>query len=147
MILLVRKNYSITLEILPPSLKHSGLLQPIRGMKPFLIMLLMQALFLACISQEVSRENLSGDVPKEFAIGQAAGYRGIIQVRIAMEQGVITEITVIESSEDSAIGGAAIEDLSDLVLMYNSTNIDAVSGATASSKGFLAAIENAIMNL
>jgi len=74
------------------------------------------------------------------------GYRGMIRVRVGFEQGTITEITVVESREDQAIGGTAIEELTDLVLMYNTTELDAVSGATETSKGFLEAIENAIMD-
>jgi len=74
------------------------------------------------------------------------GYRGIIHVLVGMENGTITEITVIESSEDPAIGGAAIEELTDLVLLYNTTEIDAVSGATETSRGFLEAVENAIFS-
>ena len=79
--------------------------------------------------------------------GAAMGYRGIIRVRVGMENGTITEITVLESREDRAVGGAAIEELTDLVLMYNTTELDAVSGATESSEGFLAAVENAIMGV
>jgi uncharacterized protein with FMN-binding domain len=79
--------------------------------------------------------------------GAAQGYRGTIRVRVSMENGAVTDITVIESREDRAVGGAAMEELADLVLMYNTTEIDAVSGATETSKGFLAAIENAIMDL
>jgi uncharacterized protein with FMN-binding domain len=79
--------------------------------------------------------------------GSAMGYRGEIRVRVAYTQDTITEITVIESSEDRAVGGAAIEELTDLVLMYNTTEIDVISGATETSKGFLEAIENAIMGL
>jgi len=81
-----------------------------------------------------------------FYEGAAMGYRDMIHVRVGMEDGAITEITVIESSEDSAIGGAAIEELTDLVLMYNTTEIDAVSGATETSRGFLEAVENAILS-
>jgi len=81
-----------------------------------------------------------------FYDGAAMGYRGMIHVRVGMEDGAITEITVIESDEDSAIGGAAIEELTDLVLMYNTTEIDAVSGATETSRGFLEAVENAILD-
>ena len=79
--------------------------------------------------------------------GAAMGYRGMIRVRVGLEQGAITEIAVIESREDRNVGGAAIDELTDLVLMYNTTELDAVSGATESSEGFLAAIENAIMGL
>jgi uncharacterized protein with FMN-binding domain len=78
--------------------------------------------------------------------GAAPGYRGTIRVRVGYENGAITDITVIESREDRAVGGAAMEELADLVLMYNSTEVDAVSGATETSKGFLAAIESAILN-
>jgi uncharacterized protein with FMN-binding domain len=81
-----------------------------------------------------------------FYEGAAMGYRGMIHVRVGMENGAITEITVIEPNEDLAIGGAAIEELTDLVLMYNTTEIDAVSGATETSRGFLEAVENAIFS-
>jgi uncharacterized protein with FMN-binding domain len=93
----------------------------------------------ACMSLQAGNGN--------YYEGSAMGYRGEIRVRVGYEKGAITEITVIESSEDRAVGGAAIEELTDLVLMYNTTELDAVSGATETSKGFLEAIENAIMNL
>ena len=108
--------------------------------------LCITALFLAvallcCCSSRQKTEN--GAVYE----GEAMGYRGIIRVRVGMENGIITEITVLESHEDRAVGGAAIEELTDMVMMYNSTEIDAVSGATETSKGFLEAIENAILRL
>ena len=80
-----------------------------------------------------------------FYEGVARGYRGIIHVRVGVDQGTITEITVLESHEDRNVGGAAIEELTDLALMYNTTELDAVSGATESSRGFLEAVERAIM--
>jgi len=73
------------------------------------------------------------------------GYRGIIRVRVGLDEGTITEIVVVESSEDWNVGGAAIEELTDLALMYNTTELDAISGATETSRGFLEAVENAIM--
>ena len=97
------------------------------------------ALFFGCASQK----NGTG---LEYE-GAAMGYRGVIRVSVVMENGNITEIAVVESHEDEAVGGAAIEELTDLALMYNTTELDAVSGATETSKGFLAAIENAIMGI
>jgi fumarate reductase flavoprotein subunit len=76
--------------------------------------------------------------------GEAAGYRGVIRVRVRVEEGAIAEVHIIESSEDKAVGGAAMEELLDLVLAYNTTSLDAVSGATESSRGILAAVENAL---
>jgi len=80
-----------------------------------------------------------------FYEGAAMGYRGLIRVQVGIDRGTITEITVVESSEDKAVGTAAMEELADLVLMYNTTELDAISGATETSKGFLAAVENAII--
>ena len=79
--------------------------------------------------------------------GAAMGYRGIIHVSVVMENGNIADIEIVESREDEAVGGAAMEELKDLALMYNTTELDAISGATETSRGFLAAIENAIMGI
>ena len=77
--------------------------------------------------------------------GTGQGYRGAITVQVRINGADITEINVIDSIEDKLIGGAAMEELIDMVIMYNSTDIDAVSGATETSRGFLEAVENAIM--
>jgi len=107
-------------------------------MKYFIYLALALAFILGCAS--LKPRNV------DFYEGSAMGYRGMIHVRVGMENGAITEITVIESCEDPAVGGAAIEELTDLALMYNTTEIDAVSGATETSRGFLEAVENAIFS-
>jgi uncharacterized protein with FMN-binding domain len=94
-----------------------------------------------CTSLKTGAETEAGAVYE----GAAMGYRGIIRVRVGLDQGTITEITVVESYEDRNVGEAAIEELTDLVLMYNTTELDAVSGATESSRGFLEAVGHAIM--
>jgi uncharacterized protein with FMN-binding domain len=76
--------------------------------------------------------------------GVAPGYRGLLRVRVAIAEGQIQGIELEEHREDPAIGGAAMEELLDLVLEYNSADLDAVSGATESSAGFLAAVEAAL---
>ena len=77
--------------------------------------------------------------------GTGQGYRGSIRVRVNMEGGSIAAIEIIDSDEDPAVGGAAIEELLDLIISRNATDIDAVSGATETSTGFLEAVENAIL--
>ena len=81
----------------------------------------------------------------EILEGTGMGYRGPIYVRLRVKDGSITEIDV-DSMEDRFVGGAAIEELIDLVIEYNSADVDAVSGATETSKGFLLAVENAIIS-
>jgi len=81
----------------------------------------------------------------EFREGVGQGYRGPIAVQVYVDDGTITEIVVIDSDEDRNVGVAAMEELIELVVLYNSTDIDAISGATETSRGFLEAVRNAIL--
>ena len=89
----------------------------------------------------VQNENI-----QEVREGIAMGYRGPIHVRVNLSAGAITEITIIDSIEDRFVGGAAMEELIDIVIENNSADVDAISGATVTSKGFLSAVNNAIMS-
>jgi urocanate reductase len=90
-----------------------------------------------------ARRTSEGDGEIFEGVGQ--GFRGPISVQVRISEGSITEIEVIDSMEDRFVGGTAIEELIDLVIMYNTADIDAVSGATESSEGFLEAVRNAIL--
>jgi len=86
-------------------------------------------------------------LPGEILEGSAMGFRGLIHVQVRLDGDSITEILVVDSVEDRFVGGAAIEDLIDRVIEYNSTDVDVISGATITSKGFLEAVNQAIMRL
>ncbi|MDR2110599.1 MAG: FMN-binding protein [Spirochaetaceae bacterium] len=76
--------------------------------------------------------------------GFGQGYRGPVHVLVRTSPGGILGIEILEHGDDAAVGGAAMEELLELVLEANSTELDAVSGATESSAGFLAAVEDAL---
>jgi uncharacterized protein with FMN-binding domain len=94
----------------------------------------------SCISYEQKLE-LYRDGDYE---GSGEGYRGNIHVWVQIYQGSISDLEILYHEEDELVGGAAMEELLGLVLDGNSTNIDAVSGATQSSAGFLEAVDNAL---
>ena len=75
--------------------------------------------------------------------GTSQGYRGTIRVLVQLSEGGIEDIYILENDEDS-YALEALEELRELVLEMNSTDLDAISGATASSVGFLEAIEEAM---
>jgi uncharacterized protein with FMN-binding domain len=110
-------------------------------MKNIVFFIMVLVVFAGCITMKGS-QLIAADGVYESA---GMGYRGPIHLRVRIEGGNITEIDILESEEDPLVGGAAIEELTDLVFMYNSIDLDAVSGATESSEGFLKALENAIM--
>jgi len=95
----------------------------------------------AALSRVAESRTVSGEVYE----GTGQGYRGPVCVQVRMDGINIMEIVIIDSEEDRFVGALAMEELTDLVIMYNSTDIDAISGATETSKGFLEAVENAIM--
>ena len=76
--------------------------------------------------------------------GTGRGYRGPITVQIETSLGGIEDIAVIDHRESAFPGGAAMEELLELVLETGSTDLDAVSGATFSSRGFLEAVDDAL---
>jgi uncharacterized protein with FMN-binding domain len=77
--------------------------------------------------------------------GSGQGLRGPVLIRLRIESGVITGLEITRHEDDEFTGGPAMEGLAELVLEYNGPDgVDAVSGATESSAGFLAAVEDAL---
>jgi hypothetical protein len=75
-------------------------------------------------------------------IGQ--GFRGQVRALVQVDENGIAGIE-LNHEDDAEIGGAAMEELLELVLEGNSTeDIDTVTGATESSLGFLSAVEDAL---
>lgn len=77
--------------------------------------------------------------------GSGRGYRGPIHVQVQVSPAGIEDIVITGHEESVYPGAAAMEELLDLVLETGSTDLDAVSGATFSSRGFLDAVEDAIV--
>jgi uncharacterized protein with FMN-binding domain len=75
--------------------------------------------------------------------GTGPGYQGIIKLQIDLSEGGIEDIEILEHQEDS-FAIFALEELRELALEMNTAELDAISGATVSSKGFLSALEEAL---
>lgn len=76
--------------------------------------------------------------------GAAQGFAGEIKVSVFIENDQITDITYQHEGETPSIGGSAMKSLRTKILKTQSTQIDAISGATYTSKGFLSAVETAL---
>ena len=109
--------------------------------KRFLFLWGIPALLLGCLGSGFIRE--AGYTPGIYE-GTGQGYRGPIRVRLQISPAGIEDIVIISHKEGAYPGGAAMEELLEEVLETGSTDLDAVSGATFSSMGFLEAVEDAL---
>ncbi|MCC5910424.1 MAG: FMN-binding protein [Clostridiaceae bacterium] len=87
---------------------------------------------------------IGGTVESEFYEGAAEGYGGEIRLRVEMSEGEILSIEVLEMNETPSIGDVAIEKVVASIVETQSTDVDTVSGATASSLGTMRAVEKAM---
>lgn len=76
--------------------------------------------------------------------GAADGYYGRIVLELETDSSSILDIKILEQHEDELIGGEAIRELRERILEENSTDIDAISGATITSEAFLSALNKAL---
>ncbi len=76
--------------------------------------------------------------------GSAQGYRGEIKVRVTVSGGRITAIDVESSSDDAQFFDRAKNTVISEILSGQTTDVQAVSGATFSSRGIMQAVANAL---
>ena len=76
--------------------------------------------------------------------GSGAGYNGAIRVVVETDTTSIIDINVLPHNEDALIGGEALRELKEYVLETDSTDIDAISGATQTCDGFIQAVDDAL---
>ena len=75
----------------------------------------------------------------------APGYGGDIKVSVDMsDDGRINDIKILEDNETIGVGKVALDKVKGRIVSGQSTNVDAVTGATVSSKGLMLATSKAL---
>lgn len=77
------------------------------------------------------------------AEGTGVGKHGDVTVAVTFDGGKITDIKVVKEKENKVLARGVYTDLKDQVIATNSADLDVISGATFSSKGFLDAVKDA----
>ena len=96
---------------------------------------------LGCISSDLIRD--AGFAPGTYE-GTGQGRRGLIRVRLQISPAGIEDIVILSHRDSAYPGVAAMEELLDEILETGFTDLDAISGATLSSAGFLEAVDDAL---
>lgn len=76
--------------------------------------------------------------------GEAQGFGGVVKVAVTADENEITAIEVRSSAGEDAAYFSQAETLKDKILQRQSTDLDAVNGATLSSIGLLDAVDAAL---
>jgi urocanate reductase len=105
----------------------------------FFTMAFAALLVLACVSPESDSPYSDGTYT-----GTAKGHHGNIAVKVSVESGSITDIEVTQNPENKVLSKSVYNTLSKKIVEQNSTNVDTVSGATDTSKGFISAVKAAL---
>ena len=87
------------------------------------------------------------DIPDGVYTGRAEGMIGEIVVEITVENNELIDISLVEHQETSYLADPAFEMLKERVIAEQNTDVDIVSGATWTSRGFLAAIGDAVLSI
>lgn len=75
--------------------------------------------------------------------GTGVGMHGDVTVAVTFDNGKITDIKVVKQQENPVLSAKVFSELKDNVIATNSADLDVISGATFSSKGLLAAVQDA----
>ncbi len=94
-----------------------------------------------CISCSV--KNTEDSISGIFE-GVGDGLLGQIRVRVEIEKDKIKDITVIDYFDTPGYSDAVFEYLPAKIIEENSVEVDCISGATITSKGFLDAVKAAL---
>lgn len=75
--------------------------------------------------------------------GTGVGKHGDVTVAVTFDSGKIKDIKIVKQQENPVLAAKVFTDLKQHVIDMNSVQLDAISGATFSSKGFLDAVADA----
>lgn len=76
--------------------------------------------------------------------GTGEGFRGKIEVQVTVEDGYLSDITVLSFQDDQSFFQKAQSAVIQAILTEQTTDVSAVSGATFSSKGIMDAVADAL---
>lgn len=107
--------------------------------KGFLAIFLLVTILFSSVACSKPPETKSGTAT-------AQGFGGPVTVTVTVTDGVLADVVVEAPAETAGIGTIAVEKLPEKMLEAKSVDVDAISGATSTSKAILAAAAEAYAN-
>ena len=95
-------------------------------------------------SQAADEDSISGAYKDGECFGKASAYNGNVEVKVTISGGKITAIDIVKNKDDEEYFFDAQKKVIPEILEKQSTDVDAVAGATTSSEGICHAVEQAL---
>ena len=80
-------------------------------------------------------------------IGVGKGFGGDVKVKVTMDGDKIAKIEVLEHAETAGVSDPAFAGIPEAIIAAQSTEVDAVTGATYTSKALIEAVNNALAQI
>ncbi len=107
-----------------------------------LVFVLTMGVFAGC--SKPPAEEAAGKFTDGVYEGVGEGFKGAIKVSVKVENGKIATIDLLEMEDTAGIGDKGAEEVIGKIIEAQSTEVEAVSGATISSEGTIEAVEVAL---
>ena len=95
-------------------------------------------------SKAVDANSASGTYKDGEYLGKASAYNGNVEVKVTISGGKITAIDIVKTKDDEEYFFDAQKKVIPEILEKQSTDVDAVAGATTSSEGIAHAVQKAL---
>lgn len=112
--------------------------------KRALVLLLAGIMLFSIIGCNKTTDTKKGIFKPGTYTGEGEGIHGKIQVEVTVDENKITAVKVVKHDETPGVSDAAIKNIPEDIVKYQSIGIDTIAGATISSKGILAAVTQAL---
>ena len=137
----VEEDYAIAV-----SKDNDALLEAINGaLKELIADGSVQEVLDKYINDGTEKTDAAGSYKDGTYTGEGKGIGGKVPVTVTVEGGKVTKVEVGDNSETEGIGSKAIEQLPEQIVAANGTEgVDALAGATVTSKAIFTAVEAAL---
>lgn len=95
-------------------------------------------------AKQVAKVTETGNWKDGTYTGKAQGFGGLVKVKVTVKNGKIKKIQIVSASGETGSYFAKAKALIPAIVKKQTTNVDAVSGATYSSNGIIRAVRKAL---
>ncbi|MDR0267579.1 flavocytochrome c [Paenibacillus sp.] len=119
-------------------------MKKMKGIGSIILILSLVVMLTACGGGNNGKEAEAGNNGIITAIGEGDGKHGTIKVEVSFENNEIKDIKVLEQKENEVLSEPVFKELKQTMIASNNADVDAISGSTVTSKGYIDAVKDAV---